>query len=105
MTGDPLLDRRAMRDAAGHAVGILKALANEDRLLLLGQLSRGELCVSQLEELLDIHQPTLSQQLRVLRDERVVATRRDGKRIFYRLADPRLLEVLDVLTRLYSSAD
>jgi len=83
MTGDPLIDPKAMRGAAGQAVGILKALANEDRLLLLCQLSQGELCVSQLEHLLDIHQPTLSQQLSVLRTERVVATRRDGKRVFY----------------------
>ena len=50
-------------------MGTLKALANEDRLLLLCQLSQGERCVSELEEDLGIRQPTLSQQLGVLRNE------------------------------------
>ena len=76
-------------------------LANEDRLLLLCQLSQGEMSVSELEAALEIWQPTLSQQLGVLRTEGVVNTRRDGKRIFYSVADPRLLEVLGVLYRLY----
>jgi len=79
----------------------LKVLGNEDRLLLLCQLSQGEMCVSDLEEALDIRQPTLSQQLGVLRNEGVVATRRDGKRIFYSVADARLLQVLGVLYDIY----
>ena len=90
-----------LRGAAGQAVGALKLLANEDRLLLLCQLSQGELCVSDLEDQLDIHQPTLSQQLGVLRTEGVVATRRQGKNIFYSVADPAVLEILTVLYRLY----
>ncbi len=90
-----------MRQAAGEAVGALKVLANEDRLLLLCQLSQQEMCVSELEEQLDIRQPTLSQQLGVLRNEGVVSTRRDGKRIYYRVADARLLEMLDLMYRLY----
>lgn len=90
-----------MRPAAAHAVAALKLLANEDRLLLLCQLSQGELCVSELEERLGIRQPTLSQQLGVLRNEGVVATRREGKNIFYSVADAALLEVLALLYRLY----
>ncbi len=82
----------------------LKLLANEDRLLLLYQLSRGEMCVSDLEQKLGIHQPTLSQQLSVLRNEGVVNTRREGKNIFYSVADPALLEILAVLYRLYCSS-
>ena len=97
----PVIDPEALRRAAGQAVGALKVLANEDRLLLLCQLSQGELCVSDLEERLDIHQPTLSQQLGVLRNEGVVATRRDGKRIFYRIADRQLLQVLVALYGIY----
>jgi ArsR family transcriptional regulator len=96
-----LIDPAVLRRAAGQAVGALKVLANEDRLLLLCQLSQGEMCVSDLEEELDIRQPTLSQQLAVLRGEGVVDTRRDGKRIYYRVADPRVMQVLDVLYRLY----
>ena len=74
---------RANADAAGQ---LLKALANPDRLLLLCQLSQGERNVSELEALLGIQQPTLSQQLAVLRREGLVETRRDGKQIFYRIS-------------------
>jgi ArsR family transcriptional regulator len=95
------IDPDRLRGAAGNAVAALKVLANEDRLLLLCQLSLGEMCVSDLEERLDIGQPTLSQQLGVLRAEGVVNTRRQGKQIFYSVADPALLEILAVLYRLY----
>jgi ArsR family transcriptional regulator len=91
----------ALRGAAGDAVAALKVLANEDRLLLLCQLSQGEMCVSDLEEALGIHQPTLSQQLAVLRNEGVVSTRREGKNIYYSVADPSMLEILALLYRLY----
>lgn len=90
-----------LRGAASEAVTALKVLANTDRLLLLCQLSQGEMCVSELEEALDIRQPTLSQQLGVLRNEAVVSTRREGKNIYYSVADERLLEMLSVLYRLY----
>jgi ArsR family transcriptional regulator len=59
------------------------------------------MCVGDLEGQLGIRQPTLSQQLGVLRNEGVVATRRQGKNIFYSVADPALLEILAVLYRLY----
>ncbi|MDQ0080765.1 ArsR family transcriptional regulator [Variovorax boronicumulans] len=95
------IDPELLRGAAGKAVVALKLLANEDRLLLLCQLSQGEMCVSDLEQKLGIHQPTLSQQLGVLRNEGVVNTRRDGKNIFYSVADPAMLEMLAVLYRLY----
>ena len=81
-TTPPPIDPALLRRAAGRAVGALKVLANEDRLLLLCQLSLGEMCVSELEKRLDIRQPTLSQQLGVLRGEGVVLTRRQGKNIF-----------------------
>lgn len=90
-----------LREAAGQAVAALKLLANEDRLMLLCQLSHGEASVSELEEALGIHQPTLSQQLGVLRSEGVVNTRRDGKRIYYSVADEGLLKLLAALYRIY----
>lgn len=99
------IDPQRLRQAAGQAVGTLRLLANEDRLLLLCQLSQGEMCVGELEEALDIRQPTLSQQLGVLRSEGVVRTRREGKHIHYSLADPALLQVLAVLERLYCPQD
>jgi len=100
LSGNVAIDPETLRQAAGQAVGALKVLANEDRLLLLNQLSQGEMCVGELEEALGIHQPTLSQQLGVLRNEGIVHTRREGKRICYSLADPRLLDILQVLYKL-----
>lgn len=100
-----VIDPELLRQAAGRAVGALKVLANEDRLLLLCQLSQGELCVGELEDALDIHQPTLSQQLAVLRAEGVVNTRRDGKRIYYSVADAELMQLLELLYRLYCPKD
>lgn len=91
----------ALHAAAGQAAGLLKMLANEDRLLLMCQLSQGEACVSELESRLGIRQPTLSQQLGVLRTEGLVSTRREGKRIFYTVADARALALLDALYSLY----
>jgi len=99
------IDPQRLRRAAGAAVAALKVLANEDRLLLLCQLSLGEMCVSELEEQLGIRQPTLSQQLGVLRTEGVVDTRREGKQIFYSIAGPALLDILAVLYRLYCPKD
>lgn len=101
MRASLVIDPEALRGAAAKAVAALKVLANEDRLLLLCQLSQGEMCVSDLEQELGIHQPTLSQQLGVLRGEGVVQTRREGKSIFYSVADPAMLEILAVLYRLY----
>ena len=105
MTPDLVIEPERLRGAAEQAVGALKVLANPERLLLLCQLSQGEFSVGELEERLDIHQPTLSQQLGVLRTQGVVATRRDGKNIFYSVADPALLEILAVLVRLYCPKD
>ncbi len=100
-----VIDPARLRGAAGQAVAALKLLANEDRLLLLCQLSQGELCVTELEQALDIRQPTLSQQLGVLRTEGVVNTRRQGKNIFYSVADPAMLEILTTLYQLYCPKD
>lgn len=95
------LDIEKMRVAASDACVVLRVLANEDRLLLLCQLTEGERCVSELEELVGIHQPTLSQQLGVLRNEGLVTTRREGKNIYYQIASPEVLALLQVLHDLY----
>jgi len=90
-----------MRASAQIVTGLLRGLANEDRLLLLCQMAQGEISVGELETRLDIRQPTLSQQLGVLRAEGLVSTRREGKRIFYSVADPNVLVLLETLYRLY----
>ncbi|MFC7419642.1 ArsR/SmtB family transcription factor [Iodobacter arcticus] len=94
-----------MREAAHGATRILKVMANEDRLLLLCQMVDSEKCVSDFEALLDIRQPTLSQQLTVLRKEGLVNTRREGKRIYYSLASAEVQQLLEVLYDLYCPID
>ncbi|ETT00979.1 biofilm growth-associated repressor [Providencia alcalifaciens PAL-3] len=91
----------AMTQAATQTASLLKTLGNPDRLLLLCQLTQGEACVSDLEASLGIVQPTLSQQLTVLRNEGLVATRREGKRIYYSIADEKLFTLLNTLYQLY----
>lgn len=100
MTASPAqLDIQHLRANAAAAGQLLRALANPDRLLLLCQLTQGERNVSDMETLLGIQQPTLSQQLAVLRREGLVETRREGKQIFYRISSP---EALAVITTLYA---
>lgn len=91
------LDLQQMRAAAAQACALLKVLGNPDRLMLLCQLSQGEYPVGELESLLGIGQPTLSQQLAVLREEQLVGTRREGKQIFYRIDSNEALAILQVL--------
>ena len=91
------LDLDKMKASANSACRLMKVLSNQDRLMLLCQLSQGEKRVGELEEILGIVQPTLSQQLTVLREEELVTTRRDGKNIYYQIASAQALAVMDVL--------
>ena len=93
-----------LRSSAQEACGLLSVLAHEDRLVLLCQIARQEHSVGELEELLDIRQPSLSQQLGVLRREGLVATRREGKKIFYRLISKEALAIIDSLYVQFCSA-
>ena len=86
-----------LRASADKASGLMKVMANSDRLMLLCQLSQGEKSVGVLEQILDIRQPTLSQQLTVLREAGLVATRRDGKNIFYSISSQSAMAVMSVL--------
>jgi DNA-binding transcriptional ArsR family regulator len=93
----PTLDLEAMQASAGQACQLMKVLTNPDRLLILCQLTQQEKCVSELQDLLGIVQPTLSQQLTVLRKEKLVTTRREGKNIYYRFSSPQAFAVMEVL--------
>lgn len=75
-----------MVDNAKRASDFLKALAHESRLMILCILAEGEKSVSELEDLLGLRQPTVSQQLARLRADGLVGTRRDGKVIYYNLS-------------------
>ena len=95
------IDLEQLKSSADRATSLMKALANRDRLLLLCQICQGERCVSELEEALNIQQPTLSQQLTVLREEGLVSTRREGKYIYYSVSDLKVLKVMEVLYSIY----
>ena len=92
-----MIDVDEMHQAAADAAQLMKTLANPDRLMLLCQLSQGEMSVGELEATLGIVQPTLSQQLTVLREEELVQPRREGKHIYYSVRDAQALAVLQVL--------
>jgi len=81
---------KAMQANAGEAVEVLRALSNETRLLVLCQLSRGELSVGELNARVDLSQSALSQHLAKLRGDGLVTTRREAQTIFYRIADERV---------------
>ncbi len=86
-----------MADSAREASEFLKALAHESRLMILCNLLDGEKSVGELETYLSLRQSTASQQLARLRLEGLVAARRDGKTIYYSIADERVRTVIGVL--------
>ena len=89
------LDR--MVDNAKRASEFLKALAHESRLIILCILAQGEKSVSELEQELNLRQPTVSQQLARLRADGLVATRRDGKVIYYSLASDEARTIIGAI--------
>ncbi len=95
------LDIDALIASAQQASGFLKALAHETRLLILCLLIEEEKSVTEIEELLSLRQPAVSQQLARLRADGLVEARRDGKNIFYSLARPELREIIGVLHRTF----
>jgi DNA-binding transcriptional ArsR family regulator len=89
------LDR--MVDNAKRASDFLKALSHESRLMILCILAEGEKSVSELEDILSLRQPTVSQQLARLRADGLVSTRRDGKAIYYKLASEEARVVIGAI--------
>lgn len=87
--------------SAREAATLLKALANSDRLMILCLIAEKERNVGELQLLLEMRQPTLSQQLSRLRAEGIVSTRRDGKSIYYSLNDSATGRVIELLYELY----
>jgi DNA-binding transcriptional ArsR family regulator len=90
-----------MVDNATNAANFLKALSHEGRLMILCHLVSGERSVTELETLLSARQAAVSQQLSRLRLEGLVTARRDGKTIYYSLADDRPRKVLEVVYELF----
>ena len=91
--------------SAGRAATLLRLLGNERRLMILCQLGEGELSVGQLQPRVGLSQSALSQHLGLLREEGIVATRREGQTIHYRIADPAALRVIATLAELFCPSD
>lgn len=94
-----------LMENAKRASEFLKVMANENRLIILCALAQGEKNVGELEEILGIRQPTLSQQLSRLRAENVVRTRRESKQIYYRIASDEAIELIGLMHELFCRTD
>jgi DNA-binding transcriptional ArsR family regulator len=90
-----------LRRRAAEAGALLKALSNENRLLILCTLAGGELSVGELNERIGMSQSGLSQQLAMLRSQGLVKTRRQSQTIYYSLAPSNAIEVIGLLRSLY----
>ena len=97
----PETDFSELKDCADSAARLLKLLASEQRLLLLCRLLEGETSVGVLAEHAKLAQSATSQHLAKMRAEGLVATRRDAQTIYYRVADPAAVKVLDTLRAIY----
>ena len=102
-TSEEQLDR--MMEHATIATNYLKAISHEGRLMILCHLATGEKSVTELEELLSARQAAVSQQLGRLRLEGLVVPRRDGKTIFYNLADDRSKSIIGLVYELFCKSD
>lgn len=95
---------RLMRKAR-IASDFLKAMAHESRLLLLCLLAEGERSVTELESILSLRQPNVSQHLTRLRLDGLVETRRDGKSIYYRLASDDVRQMIGTIYEIFCAGD
>ncbi|MCS6626217.1 metalloregulator ArsR/SmtB family transcription factor [Roseibacterium beibuensis] len=95
------IDLQQLEASAARAVALLKALSNEKRLMILCQLGDRELQVGALRPLVGLSQSALSQHLALLREEGLVANRREGQAVFYRIADPAAVRVIATLAEIY----
>ncbi|WP_310533899.1 metalloregulator ArsR/SmtB family transcription factor [Novosphingobium sp.] len=95
------LNLAQFEESAGRAAALLKLLGNEKRLMVLCQLSEGELSVSELQMRVRLSQSALSQHLALLREQGAVTTRREAQVIFYRIADAAVMRVIETLAELF----
>jgi len=97
-------DIQSLENKASEVAALLKAIGNEKRLVILCQLvGREEISVGSLAQTVGLGQSALSQHLAKMRDEGIVATRREGQTIWYRIADGRVKELMAILYQLYCS--
>jgi ArsR family transcriptional regulator len=94
-------DLSLFEESAGRAAAMLRLLSNEKRLMVLCQLADGEMSVSEIQSRIGLSQSALSQHLALLRDEGVVATRRERQTIYYRVADHSVMRIIQTLAELF----
>ncbi len=99
-----LLPPEEMTEHAGEVAEVLKSIANANRLMILCSLVEGEKQVSVINEQVPLSQSALSQHLARLRREKTVTTRKEGQTVFYRIADPRIVELMSHIYQLYCAA-
>jgi ArsR family transcriptional regulator len=105
MTRRPALDLESFEKQAMEVADVLRALANERRLMILCKLVEwGEANVGSLAEAVGLSQSALSQHLAKMRDEGIVTSRRESQTIWYRISDPRIEELFATLHNLYCRA-
>ncbi|MBO6690270.1 MAG: helix-turn-helix transcriptional regulator [Henriciella sp.] len=96
-----LLDPSAFEAKAEIAASLLKAMSNPHRLMVLCRLGASEASVGRLQADSGLSQSALSQHLAVLRDRKLVETRREAQTIYYRLSDPAVRHVIETLMKIY----
>ena len=99
---DPSVDVQELENKAADIAALLKAMGNERRLVILCELVvHGEMSVGSMVKSIGLSQSALSQHLAKMREEGIVATRREGQTIWYRIAEPRVEELMAILHQLY----
>lgn len=91
----------SFEESAGRAAALLRLIGNEKRLMVLCQLADGELPVGAIQHRIGLSQSALSQHLARLREEGVVATRRESQTIYYRIADHNVMRIIETLAELF----
>lgn len=104
-SASPLEMLDLMRSNAQQAAQLMKALANDSRLMILCYLDGKELSVTELNENLDLSQSALSQHLAVLRRDGLVKTRRDSQTIYYSLSGDRAKKIIATLHEMFCSSE
>ncbi|MDO6447347.1 metalloregulator ArsR/SmtB family transcription factor [Colwellia sp. 1_MG-2023] len=97
MTHTKEIDIAELRSNAGQAAELLKAMSNENRLLILCHLGEKELSVSELNQFIDLSQSSLSQHLARLRNDGLVKTRRESQTIYYSIANQSVVRLIGFL--------
>ncbi len=97
-------EMQELHDMASHAVELLKAMANEWRLMILCQLAEGEKTVSELQSILGLSQSALSQHLAILRRERIVRARKHAQSVSYSLSGEDATKVMETLHDVFCAA-